>query len=117
MHAPAARTTITADYLGWLLVQPGPTILSTALSTLMATATGQAPRCVPAANDGTWHHTIPADDLPVLRAWLDRLVDGELVRIGTAVLADGTGTLLTLRSGAACLRLHHCPADNQPVAA
>ncbi|MFF9643660.1 hypothetical protein [Kitasatospora aureofaciens] len=109
-HTPG-RTELPAGELDWILDQNGPITLTTGhhnhtySPSLHATAPGQ-PKRVARATGSTWHHTIPATDIPALRAWLARLPATAPVRIGTATLADGTGTLLTARAGAQAIRLH-----------
>ncbi|MFJ6616652.1 hypothetical protein ACIQOW_03585 [Kitasatospora sp. NPDC091335] len=109
-HTPG-RVTLTAALLDWLLQRPGPITLTTGHSdlthqhVLRATVPAQPPRTTPATG-GPWRHTIPAADVPALRAWLARLTPAAHVRIGTAHLADGTGLLLTARTGTQSIRLH-----------
>ncbi|MGW1174576.1 hypothetical protein ACWD4P_12750 [Kitasatospora sp. NPDC002543] len=104
------RTTLLATELAWLLRQPGSITLTTVHHdvlgpALQAVAPDQPPRHTPTTG-GPWTHTIPADDLPALRAWLDRLPDTAPIRIGTAAPADGTGLLLTARTGPQAIRIH-----------
>lgn len=109
-HTPG-RTTLLAAELAWLLNQPGPITLLTGHHNLThraglhATAPGQ-PKRVARATGGTWAHTIPATDVPALRTWLARIPDTAPIRIGTAELANGTGLLLTARTGPQAIRLH-----------
>ncbi|MGW6913739.1 hypothetical protein ACWGB8_07955 [Kitasatospora sp. NPDC054939] len=104
----AGSSALPASGLTWLLTQPGPLALTALpdLGGILVTAgPGHAPRLASASHVTPWRHTIPAEDLPALCAWLGRLPDTALVRIGAAVLTDGTGTLLTLRTGPTSIRL------------
>lgn len=107
------RTTITAAALDILLNRTDPhtpaTIRLTATPdghlTATNTRTGNSGTTT-ATNTGPWHHELPTTDLPTIHAFLDRFPDHTPIRIGTATLADNTGTLLTLRTGPNAIRLH-----------
>jgi hypothetical protein len=113
------RTTIEANVLAQLLAfsEDGNDVrLEGRLGHLFAT-TRRSYTHAEAHNDGEWQADLRRPDVPAVLAWLGRLGPDTPVRIGSARLADGTGTLLTLRTGAESLRVLAPATDRIPVAA